>query len=208
MKPFAYLITSLIDGKRYYGIRFSKDSNPSQLWTTYFTSSKEVRDRIKKYGVDSFKAEVRKVFETPQQALNWESRFLTRINAAAREDWINRSNGYLSMGSICTGKVKPPGYWEKWRMVRKGHTVTEETKKKIGDANRGRKQTAEANEKRRIASTGYRHSEETLKKMSEKQKARPPRSEETKAKIRAARQRQTEQGRLRNYKKNQEVIDS
>lgn len=93
-------------------------------------------------------------------------------------------------------------------MVRKGHTVTEETKKKIGDANRGRKQTAEANEKRRIASTGYRHSEETLKKMSEKQKARPPRSEETKAKIRAARQRQTEQGRLRNYKKNQEVIDS
>ena len=197
MKPFAYLIISLIDGKRYYGIRFSKDADPSQLWTTYFTSSREILSKIKKHGVESFTAEVRRVFETAEQAINWESRFLTRINAATREDWINRSNGYKALGEINTGKVKPEGYWENWKMVRKGHTVSEETKKKIGDANRGRKQTAEANEKRRAASTGLTHTEETKQKIREAALERKH-SPETIAKIKAARQLQTEQGRLRN----------
>lgn len=197
MKPFAYLITSKIDGKRYYGIRFSKDADPAQLWTTYFTSSKEIRAKVTKYGADSFTAEVRKVFETAEQAINWESKFLTRINAAARDDWMNRSNGYIALGKINTGKNKPEHYWEKWKMVRKGHTVSEETKKKIGDANRGRKQTDEANEKRRIASTGFKHDKETKQRIKEAATGRKH-SSETIAKIKAARQRQTEQGRLRN----------
>ena len=200
MKPFAYLITSKIDGKRYYGIKFSKDADPAQLWTTYFTSSKEVRAKVAKHGADSFIAEVRKVFETAEQAINWESKLLTRINAAARDDWMNRSNGYLCMGSINKGKKKTEQYWEKWKMVRKGHTVSEETKKKIGDANRGRKQTAEANEKRRLASTGFQHDEETKQRIREAA-AKRRHSPETIAKIKAARQRQTEQGRLRNYAK-------
>lgn len=197
MKPFAYLITSKIDGRRYYGIKFSKDADPAQLWTTYFTSSKEVRAKVAKYGADAFTAEVRKVFETAEQAINWESRFLTRINAALREDWMNKSNGYLCMGSINKGKKKTAEHWENWKMVRKGHTVSEETKKKIGDANRGRKQTAEANEKRRLASTGFKHDDATKERIREAASKRRH-SPETIAKIKAARQRQTEQGRLRN----------
>ena len=197
MKPFAYLITSKLDGKRYYGIKISKDADPSQLWTTYFTSSKEVRAKVAKHGADSFTAEVRKVFETSEQAINWESRLLTRINAAARDDWINRSNGYLCMGSINKGKKKTEQHWENWKMVRKGHKVSEETKKKIGDANRGRKQTAQANERRRQASTGFRHNEETKQRIKEAAIGRRH-SPETIAKIKAARQLQTEQGRLRN----------
>ena len=200
MKPFAYLITSKIDGRRYYGIKFSKDADPDQLWTTYFTSSKEVRAKVVKYGADAFTAEVRKVFETAEQAINWESRFLTRINAALREDWMNKSNGYLCMGSINKGRKKTAEHLENWKMVRKGHTVSEETKKKIGDANRGRKQPAEANEKRRQWSTGQTHTNEAKEKIRKAATGRrhPP---ETIAKIKAARQLQTEQGRLRNYLK-------
>jgi len=219
MKPFAYLITSKIDGSRYYGIRYSRDADPIQLWTTYFTSSPVVESYIQKYGVDSFKVEVRKVFETVEQALNWEHRLLTRIDAANRRDWLNMSNGYK-----CWGARKELGYkvsketkkklsqyaknrtgehWKNWKESRMGRSQTEETKKKIGDANRGRKQSEEANQKRRewAEKTQYRHPEEIKKLLSEKMKARPPMSEETKAKIRAARQRQTEQGRVRNYKK-------
>lgn len=199
MKPFAYLIRSKLDGKLYYGIRFSNDADPSQLWTTYFTSSKEIRAKVKKYGPESFTAEVRKVFETAEQAINWESRFLTRINAASRDDWMNRSNGYVALGKINLGKRKTEQHWENWKMARKGHTVSEETKKKIGDANRGRKQTAEANERRRIASTGYKHDDEAKQRIREAATGRKH-SPETLAKIKAARQRQTEQGRLRNYK--------
>lgn len=201
MKPFAYLITSKIDSRRYYGIKFSKDADPSQLWTKYFTSSKEIRAKVAKYGADAFTAEVRKVFETAEQAINWESRFLNRINAASRDDWINRSNGNLCMGSINKGKKKTEQHWENWKLVRKGHTVSEETKKKIGDANRGRKQSEEANEKRRQASTGFKHDDEAKQRIREAATGRRH-SPETLAKIKAARQRQTEQGRLRNSLKN------
>ena len=197
MTPFAYIMTSLKDGKRYYGIRFAKSAHPDQLWTTYFTSSKEVRAKVAKYGADSFKAEVRKVFETAEQAINWESRFLNRINAASRDDWMNRSNGTIALGKINTGKNKTKEHWENWKLVRKGHTVSEETKKKIGDANRGRKQSEEANEKRRQASTGYKHDDEAKQRIREAATGRRH-SPETLAKIKAARQRQTEQGRLKN----------
>lgn len=201
MKPFAYLITSKIDGKRYYGIRFAKDADPTQLWKTYFTSSKEIRAKVKKYGADSFTAEVRKVFETAEQAINWESKLLTRIDAASRDDWINRSNGYTALGKINTGKKKTQQYWENWKKIRKGHTVSEETRNKIGDANRGRKQTDEANQRRREWSTGQTHTDEAKDKIRAAATGRRH-SPETIAKIKAARQRQTEQGRLRNSVKN------
>lgn len=219
MKPFAYLLKSKIDGRRYYGIRYSKDSDPDQLWESYFTSSPIVESYIAKYGKDSFEVEVRKVFETAEQALNWEHRILTRINAAVRPEWLNMSNGYRCWGArkelgytvsestkkkmSTYAKNRTEDHWNNWKESRMGRSQTDETKKKIGDANRGKKQPESANQKRRewAERTQYRHSDEIKKKLSDKMKARPPISEETKAKIRAARQRQTEQGRLRNYKK-------
>ena len=34
----------------YYGVRFAKNSSPDDLFKTYFTSSKYVRELINKYG--------------------------------------------------------------------------------------------------------------------------------------------------------------
>ena len=48
---------------------------------------------IAEYGIESFTVEVRKTFSTPQEAILWEHKVLRRLNAAARDSWINRHNG-------------------------------------------------------------------------------------------------------------------
>ena len=46
----------------YYGVQYSKNCNPTNLWKTYFTSSEYVSSLIKEYGKDSFSYEIRKTF--------------------------------------------------------------------------------------------------------------------------------------------------
>lgn len=93
MKAFTYLLIHLPTGKRYYGVRFAKGAHPDQLWTTYFSTSKIVKQLIAETGVSSFTAEVRRTFDDPLKALAWETKFLHRIDATRREDWLNRHNG-------------------------------------------------------------------------------------------------------------------
>ena len=91
--PFTYCITFLPTGQRYYGVRYAKGCHLDQLWTTYFTSSKTISDLINEYGIDSFFVQIRKTFKTSKQACYWETKFLTRINAAKHSDWLNGHNG-------------------------------------------------------------------------------------------------------------------
>ena len=91
--PFTYCLTFLPTGKRYYGVRYAKDCHPDQLWTTYFTSSEIISDLIEEHGKDAFTFEVRKTFITSEQARSWETKFLTRINAAKHPEWLNGHNG-------------------------------------------------------------------------------------------------------------------
>ena len=80
--PFTYCITFIPTGQRYYGVRYAKGCHPSQLWTTYFTSSKIISNLIEEYSKDSFTFEVRKTFTNGDSALYWETKFLNRIDAA------------------------------------------------------------------------------------------------------------------------------
>ena len=95
--PFTYCITFIPTGKRYYGSRYANNkkevAHPSQLWTTYFTSSKIISDLIEEHGVDSFTFGVRKIFKTRTETVSWESKFLTKIGAAQSPDWLNGHNG-------------------------------------------------------------------------------------------------------------------
>lgn len=91
--PFSYHLYHIPTQKHYYGIKFSKGCNPNDLWTTYFSSSKLVKHLIEEYGADSFDVSIRKVFLTPQDALLWEHKVLRRLNASARDNWLNRHNG-------------------------------------------------------------------------------------------------------------------
>jgi hypothetical protein len=168
--PFAYCITFIPTGQRYYGVRYTEKevAHPDQLWTTYFTSSKTISDLIEEYGIDSFSVQIRKTFISKIEALYWETRFLTRIDAAKHPEWLNKHNGgtrfcdtpesiqkmkdtkkrRLELGEI--PKSIPPNWKGKMRSVtmrnklsksKLGHEVTAETREKLRDANLGKKQS-------------------------------------------------------------------
>lgn len=135
--PYTYCITHVPSGKRYYGVRWAKNCDPSELWVTYFTSSKVIKSLIEQDGAESFTYSVRKVFTTIEKALLWEQTVLYRLHVIQNDNWLN--TGYFSKGNVystisadrnqkisdaLTGRVNGP--------------MLAETKAKIGKANAGR----------------------------------------------------------------------
>ena len=90
MTPYTYLIGWAEQGKYYYGVRYSKDCNPSDLWTKYFTSSKHVHAFREQYGEPDV-IQVRKTFETRDEAIKHEHKVLRRLGCVAREDFLTRT---------------------------------------------------------------------------------------------------------------------
>ena len=89
--PYTYRIFCKPTNQYYYGVRFAKDCNPDDLFVKYFTSSNDVKELIKIYGKESFIIEVRKVFETPEKAIDWEIRVNKRT--MKWENYLNKSAG-------------------------------------------------------------------------------------------------------------------
>ena len=88
---FTYLLTFNPTGQKYFGVRYASNSSPKDLWVTYFSSSKIVKDLIRKHGKDSFTVQIDKTFEDPIAALDYELQFLKGIEN--RSAWLNQSFG-------------------------------------------------------------------------------------------------------------------
>jgi Putative endonuclease segE, GIY-YIG domain/NUMOD3 motif len=130
--PFSYYLFHRPTQTHYYGIKYQKGCRPEDLWTTYFTSSSKVKSLINEYGLDSFDVKIRRTFTTGKEALLWEHKVLTRLDAANRPDWLNRHNG--------GNKFRAP----------KEHTI--ETRNRIREKMIGRKISDETKEKMSISS--------------------------------------------------------
>jgi hypothetical protein len=92
-EPYTYYL-EWSTGMKYYGVRYSKDCHPSDLFVSYFTSSDYVIDYIKDYGLPNT-IEVRNTFTSENrinEAIQWEKRVLDRLNAAQRDDYLNKCN--------------------------------------------------------------------------------------------------------------------
>lgn len=147
--PFTYRVKCVPENKYYYGVKYSKkDANPSVLWTTYFTSSKQVAALIEKYGKDAFEYEIRRTFDTVEQAMLWEAKVNKRVSK-----WDN----YLNVGwfDVEKQKIRHNGM--------KGKKHSEETKRKIVDIRRA---------KDGYKNCGHLHTEETRSKLSSARKGR------------------------------------
>lgn len=88
---YTYLIGWKKYNKFYYGVRFSKKSDPAELWVSYFTSSKHVKTFAKDHGAPDV-VQIRKVFRDVNKARLWESKVLTKMKVIENEKWLNKTN--------------------------------------------------------------------------------------------------------------------
>lgn len=89
--PYTYYL-EWTTGMKYYGVRYAQNCNPVDLWNPYKTSSEYVAAYIKEHG-DPAKKEIRKTFlkeDRVSAAIRWEHTVLRRMNAAIREDYLNK----------------------------------------------------------------------------------------------------------------------
>lgn len=146
--PFTYLIGWSKLDKWYYGVRVKHDTIPSDLWTTYFTSSKHVRQFRLQHGEPDV-IEIRHRFLTKESALLWEHRVLTKLNVKKNDKWLNVSYGYgdtHSIGQTDSSKEKI-SLTRKTRLQAgqiKAAKHTEEHKQKLREYNPGGEATAKA----------------------------------------------------------------
>ena len=195
MKPYTYLIRHRPTGKVYYGYRSANKVEPvDDLWKHYFTSSPGVKQLIESTGIESFDVEIRRVFETKEQASNWESKVLRRCKVLHNDRWINQNvAGYVvpteesnkKISNYWKGKPKSKEQIEKIRLSNigknKGKTATREHRQKNSEAHKGEKN----------GRYGKEVAKETRRKISESNRGRTPSnkgkpmSEEQKDKIRA-----------------------
>lgn len=100
-KPYTYLIGWTKLDRWYYGVQIRETglvANPSNLWKTYFTSSKTVHKFRELFGEPDV-IQVRKVFTNRNDAFNWEQRVIYRVLSRTPIKWLNtltiiNSNNY------------------------------------------------------------------------------------------------------------------
>lgn len=154
---YTYVITNLINGKRYVGDHSTNNLDDGYLGSgrPYFELAK------KKYGKENFKKEILEFFDTKQEAFD------------AQEKWIIKYKSHISEN----------GY----NISRKGghnvkNCISEETKKKISQSNKGKKRTEESKKKISDSLKGKKRSK-VFKRASNNHKL----SDNTKEKIRQSR---------------------
>ncbi len=106
----------------YYGVRYANNAHPSDLFKTYFTSSKHVKAFICNNGLPDI-IQVRKTFTSKGSARNWENRVLRRMKVVNNSKWLNRTDNKAFEWEI------PP---------RKGIILSKEIKSKISNSKKGK----------------------------------------------------------------------
>jgi hypothetical protein len=190
-QPYTYLIGWSSHNKWYYGVRYAKNCHPSDLWTTYFTSSKYVKEFRKAYGEPDI-IQIRKIFYSIEKSRLWENKVLTKLKVEIDNKWLNKHSGgkkfYCSGHTETTkqkfrnrpkksfamfGKFGPEHQrfgkkhsdeWKNNMSVRmKNRFFSESHRKKISESNKGRKLSEEHKNKLRNQII----KESTKKKISE-----------------------------------------
>ena len=187
--PYTYIIGFTEHNVWYYGSRYGKGANPSDLWESYFTSSKKVKEFVSKYGNPDI-IQVRKTFNNSDDARLWEHKVLKRMNVTQRDDFLNQTDNIAISSDVWRGKTHSPEtrkiisekaklrYLSRENNPFYGKKHSEESKQKISKARKGHPS--------HLPMLGKKHSEETKQKISSGGKGRVV-SDETKKKISKAR---------------------
>lgn len=91
--PYTYVIRFPSLNQLYYGVRYGANCHPSELGVGYKSSSNLVKHLLIENPDAVFI--VRKIFDDVDKAKQWETRVLTRINAAKHPAFLNKQNNWL-----------------------------------------------------------------------------------------------------------------
>ena len=86
---YTYLIGWSKHQKFYYGVRFAKNCHPSDLWVTYFTSSKHVKEFSYLNGPPDI-IQIRKIFKDANKAREYEHKVLRRLKVNKKDKFMKK----------------------------------------------------------------------------------------------------------------------
>jgi hypothetical protein len=109
LKAYTYLLKWSSTGVWYYGVRYARGCDPKDLWSTYFTSSKHVKNYVEENGPPDI-IEIRKTFDDISKARRWEARVLSRSKGPDREDCLNRTDNISISPYDCSKNTKGKTY--------------------------------------------------------------------------------------------------
>jgi group I intron endonuclease len=175
MKHIVYKTTNKLNNKIYIGIHSTNDLNDD-----YLGSGRIFIKTLKKYGKDNFIREILFIFKTRIEALEKEKEIVNEEFILSDLNYNCTLGGQGGIGKSNKGRKHTLEAIEKIKEAGK-RKCSEETKKKIGNANRGRKMKEEFvlqnsllrkkyYETHNSPRLGVKLSEETKKKMSESSK--------------------------------------
>lgn len=122
---YTYLIGWSNLDKWYYGVRYAKDCNASELWTTYFTSSSYVQKFVLEHGQPDVVL-IRQTFDDSRLARRWESKVLRRIGAVHSSRWLNKTDNSAIDPVIAGSSWKSMSQEERSARSRKAGNVANE----------------------------------------------------------------------------------
>lgn len=148
------------NGKVYIGIT---SRNPKKRWNSGYgyEGNEYFRAAIKKYGWDNIKHEILLEGLTQEQAYQKENELIAEYDSTNREKGYNISLGGGQVSEETRRKIGE---------ANKGKHLTEETRRKIGEATKQKWENEEYRRKISEANKGKHHTEETRRKMSEANK--------------------------------------
>jgi len=142
-QSYTYQISWTKQDKHYYGVRVANQCSPEEdLWIEYHTSSNIVKSFREEYGEPDI-IRIDKTFDTREAASEYEIQFLTENDCVFSPEWLN-----MAAWPMIDGRGENNGMY--------GKTHSEEAKRKMSEAKKGKK--------------GKTRSEETKRRMSEAKK--------------------------------------
>jgi len=96
--PYVYFIYHKPTKLKYIGVRYAKGCHPSDLWTSYFTSSKLVKKLITVFGIYSFKIRILHEYPNdPKTAILKEAEYFKTIKTKKGYMNITYSSGCIDL---------------------------------------------------------------------------------------------------------------
>ena len=148
---YVYRISNIKINKHYYGVRTSKIHPDNDLGIVYFSSSRDDNFILdQKENRKDYKYKIIRIFPTRQQSILLEIKLHNKFDVGVNESFYNKAK-QTSTGFDTHGLK---------------YVMTDETKRKIGNANKGRIISNNGRLNMSKSKLGSQFSEETKQKMS------------------------------------------